>query len=300
MPVFSRFLRYFMSVAQHGSIRKASDELHIAASAIDRQILQGERTLDTLLFERLPTGLRLTAAGELLLTACNRWSRDMNTVRTQIDGLKGLRQGAVDVLIPDALTKGFLPQLVGRLRESHPGIVVSLHIRKSQNMGELLVKGHADFALMFNPNHMRELAVRIHKDVPLGFLCLPSHPIASMKEGPFSLATEYPTIIPTPPLALWRPIGLLEAETGIKIAAVARTDNIQMIKSLVQEGVGIGILSYLDAYDEISRGQLAFVKINHKKLLPLSLALCVDRSRQLSVAARLIMAEIETFFIQSL
>lgn len=85
MPVFSRFLRYFMSVAQHGSIRKASDELHIAASAIDRQILQGERTLDTLLFERLPTGLRLTAAGELLLTACNRWSRDMNTVRTQID-----------------------------------------------------------------------------------------------------------------------------------------------------------------------------------------------------------------------
>ncbi|NHN87406.1 LysR family transcriptional regulator [Acetobacter conturbans] len=300
MPVFSRFLRYFMSVAQHGSIRKASDELHIAASAIDRQILQGERTLDTLLFERLPSGLRLTAAGELLLTACSRWSRDLNTIKAQLDSLKGLRQGNVDILIPDALTKGFLPTLLARLRQTHPGILVSLHIRKSQNMGELLVKGHADFALMFNPGHMKELTVRAHKDVPLGFVVLPDHPIAALTEGRFSLATEYPTIIPTPPLALWRPIGLLEAETGVKIATVARADNIQMIKSLVQEGVGIGILSYLDAYDEIQRKQLAFVPITNKKLLPLSLALCVDRSRQLSAAARFIMTEIENFLGQKL
>ncbi|MCH4091397.1 helix-turn-helix domain-containing protein [Acetobacter sp.] len=80
----ARFLRYFMCAAQHGSIRKASDELHIAAFTIDPQILQGECTLDTLLFKRLPAGLRLTVADDLLLPACNRWSRDMNTIRTQI------------------------------------------------------------------------------------------------------------------------------------------------------------------------------------------------------------------------
>lgn len=94
-----------MAVAQHGSIRKASDELHIAASAIDRQILQGEKQLGTLLFERLPSGLRLTTAGELLLTACRRWTRDFSALTTQIDNLKGLRQGSADIVIPDALTK---------------------------------------------------------------------------------------------------------------------------------------------------------------------------------------------------
>lgn len=300
MPVFSRFLRYFMAVAQHGSIRKASDELHIAASAIDRQILQGEKLLGTLLFERLPTGLRLTTAGELLLTSCRHWSRDLNTLKIQIDNLKGLRQGTADILIPDALTKGFLPVLLGRLRESHPGILVSVHVRKSQNMGELLVKGHADFALMFNPSHMRELTVRAHKEIPLGFISLPSHPVAALSEARFSVAAEYPVIVPSPPLALWRPIGLLEAETGIEIAAVARADNIQMIKSLVLEGTGIGILSYLDAYDEVQKKQLAFTPIVHKKLTPLSLALCVDRSRQLSTAARFIISEIENFFLEQL
>lgn len=300
MPVFSRFLRYFMAVAHHGSIRKASDELHIAASAVDRQILQGERQLGTLLFERLPTGLRLTTAGELLLSSCKGWSRDLSTLTTQIDNLKGLRQGSADIVIPDALTKGFLPTLLGKLRATHPGITVNVHVRASKDMGEMLVNGQADLALMFNPAHMRELFVRSHKTIPLGFITQPGHPIALMKDAQFSVCAEYPMVVPSAPLALWRPIELLEAETGIKILAVSRADNIQMIKSLVGEGVGIGILSQLDAYDEIKKGQLAFTPIHNKKLSPLSLCLCVDRSRQLSMAARLIISEVEQFFVQDL
>lgn len=300
MPVFSRFLRYFMAVAQHGSIRKASDELHIAASAIDRQILQGEKQLGTLLFERLPSGLRLTTAGELLLTACRRWTRDFSALTTQIDNLKGLRQGSADIVIPDALTKGFIPSVLGKLRESHPGITVNIHVRTSKDMGEMLINGDADFALMFNPGHMRELFVRAYKEIPLGFITLPDHPVARLQEAHFSICSEYPMVVPAPPLALWRPLELLEAETGIKIHPVARADDIQMIKSLVSEGAGVGILSYLDAYDEVQKKQLAFTPIQNKKLSPVTLALCVDRSRQLSMAARLIISEIEQFFVEKL
>ena len=43
MLAFSRFTRYFIEVARCGSIRKASDVLHVSASAIDRQILRAER-----------------------------------------------------------------------------------------------------------------------------------------------------------------------------------------------------------------------------------------------------------------
>ena len=66
---FSRFTRYFRVVAGAGSIRRASEELNVSASAIDRQLLRAEEELQTPLFERLPTGLRLTAAGELLMAA---------------------------------------------------------------------------------------------------------------------------------------------------------------------------------------------------------------------------------------
>lgn len=258
MPVFARFLRYFMAVAHHGSIRKASDELRIAASAIDRQLLQGEQTLGTPLFERLPTGLRLTATGELFLTAARRWTRDLDNLRVQIDDLKGLRRGQVDLLIPDALTKGFIPHLMAQLRETHPGIVIRVLVRNTRDIGALLMDGAADFALQLDPGTSRELIVHAHATFPVGFISLPGHPITLQKEARFSLCAEFPMVVPASPLALRRQLDLLEIETDIKPQAVASADNIQMIKSLVSSGVGIGILSYLDVLDEVKKAGAGF------------------------------------------
>ena len=55
-----------------------------------------------------------------------------------------------------------------------------------------------------------------------------------------------------------------------------------------------------EVYDEVQKKQLAFTPISNKKLTPLTLALCVDRSRQLSTAARFIISEIENFFAEEI
>ena len=60
-------LRYLTAVAQLGSVQAAAREVAISASAIDRQILLLEEELGVPLFERQPRGMRLTAAGELLM-----------------------------------------------------------------------------------------------------------------------------------------------------------------------------------------------------------------------------------------
>ena len=59
MSPFSRFAHYFIAVARCGSLRRAAEQLHISASAINRQILQAEEAFGTPLFERLPRGMRL-------------------------------------------------------------------------------------------------------------------------------------------------------------------------------------------------------------------------------------------------
>src|SRR2546421_445580 len=60
-------LRYFFEVARYGSFRLAAEKIHIAASAISRQIQLLEQELGTKLFARKRAGLQLTAAGEALL-----------------------------------------------------------------------------------------------------------------------------------------------------------------------------------------------------------------------------------------
>ncbi len=68
-------LRYIDQVARSGSIQKAAKELNVAASAIDRQILLLEQDMGVELFERLPRGMRLTAAGDALVTLAGAGAR---------------------------------------------------------------------------------------------------------------------------------------------------------------------------------------------------------------------------------
>ena len=107
---FSRFLRYFQVVGRAGSIRRAAETLNVSASAIDRQILRAEGDLNLPLFERLPGGLRLTAAGELLMDAAQRWGRDYDQLMMRLEDLRGLRRGHVRIAVIQALALGFLPR----------------------------------------------------------------------------------------------------------------------------------------------------------------------------------------------
>jgi DNA-binding transcriptional LysR family regulator len=294
MPALSRFTGYFMAAAKLGSIRKASEHLHISASAIDRQILMAEQELGCELFERLPNGLRLTAAGEIFFNAACGWRKELAAVQAQLNDLRGLRRGLVQIATIDALTKGFLPALIERLRQEHPFIATRLLIRDSKDIPAAVTSGAVDFGLMLNPQASRDLSVRSHREFLLGFVSRPDHPIAAQaKEAHLSEAAHYPIVAPCEPLALCVQLRGLQAVTGITMNVVAESDNIQMIKSLARAGVGMGILCWLDVADEVARGELAFVPISRAGAYPVTLALCVDRSRQLSAAARLLLGWME-------
>lgn len=293
MLVFSRFLRYFTEIARLGSIRKASEVLNVSASAIDRQILRAEAELGVALFERLPGGLRPTAAGELLLNSAQHWSRDFERVRAQITDLVGLRRGHVRLAVIDALTKGFVVQVVQAMRREFPGITFGMKVLDNVAILDRVISGEVDFGLMLNPQSSKDIVVRSHQDIGLGFIAPPGHDFAAQAERRFSHCAGLPMVAPAEPLAVSEQVRALEASSGVKMAVVAAADNIQMIKSLVAEGVGIGVLSWIDVMNEVRNGELAFIRISDPVLKPMTLALCVGGARQLSAAANLALTRLE-------
>jgi DNA-binding transcriptional LysR family regulator len=82
-------LRYFFETVKAGSIRQAAEHIHVAPSAISRQIAKLEHELGAALFERRSTGVRLTPAGEILAGQLQSTVRDLMRVRGQIDELNG-------------------------------------------------------------------------------------------------------------------------------------------------------------------------------------------------------------------
>ncbi|GAO00629.1 transcriptional regulator LysR [Komagataeibacter xylinus NBRC 13693] len=293
MQPFSRFLVYFLAVARHRSIRKAAESLHIAGSAINRHILLGEKQLLTPLFERLPSGMRLTAAGELLYGCARRWMKDLDDLNRQIDDLKGIRRGQVDLLAPEALSRAFLPELVSRMKDSHPGVVLNVNIRDNRQIYRTLLSGEGDLALVLDPEDMRDLVVIRRMSFPLGFVCRPDHPLARHTAVRLAQCADYPMVVPEQPLALSSVFERLLERGRITPGVAARANNVQMIISLAMTGIGICFLSYLDVMSEVTRGDLAFVPLVGANVPHLTLALVHDRTRQLSRITHLVETSVE-------
>lgn len=296
MPAFSRFLRYFMAVGRLGSIRKAADELNVSASAIDRQILNVEAELGLPLFERLPTGLRLTAAGEMMMASGAQWQRGMVSLRGRIDDLRGLKRGHVDIAVIDALASGHVPATLHAIQQRYPGITFGIKVLGNDAVRRAVIGGEVDCGILFEPQSFRDLSVRAFTEVVLGFVTPPDHAIARSPDARFSACADQPMIIPAEPLAVYQQIAVLEGATGIALNRRASSDNIQMITSLVLNGAGIGVLTSLDVQTEVQRGTLAFTRISDSLLRPMTLALCTASTRAPSHAAALVIGEFEDTF----
>jgi len=98
LRIHAAALNYFDAVRRAGSIRAAARRLNVASSAVNRQILSLEAEVGTQLFHRLPGGLKLTAAGEILAHHVITVLRDAERAESELDALHGLRAGVVELV----------------------------------------------------------------------------------------------------------------------------------------------------------------------------------------------------------
>jgi len=286
--MLSRFAYYFDEVAKLGSIRKAAEVLNIAASAIDRQILQAEERLGTPLFERLPKGLRLTAAGEVMVHTVRQWRRDYDRLVEQIDDMKGLRRGRIPVAAVEGASDFAAAQLAG-FRDLYPNISFSVTVAGSRAVAELVLSGECEIGLTFNPPQIHSLRIEETVIFQIGVVVPTDHALARRAEISFAELADYPLIMPDKKLSLRAIIDVLWAKTfGQDGRCAFEVNSIAVMKALVLRGQGIGLLTRLDVLSEVKAGTLAFIALRDDAV-PLSiLSLITASGRSLSPPASLL------------
>jgi len=78
------------AVARAGSIRGASELLNVSASSINRRLIQLEEEIGSPLFLRQKSGMRPTAAGEVVLAHIRQTLRDADRMANRLDELRGV------------------------------------------------------------------------------------------------------------------------------------------------------------------------------------------------------------------
>src|SRR5690606_4286644 len=145
-----RFLHYLDEVARIGSIRRAAQRLHVAPSAVNRRIQDLEAELGAPLFERLPRGMRLTAAGELFVHYIRSRAAHLEQVRSEIEDLQGLRRGCVRIVVSQAAAATFLPERIAGFKKKHPLVEFRVQVGDHSRALDSLRTFESDLALIFH------------------------------------------------------------------------------------------------------------------------------------------------------
>ena len=287
------YLRYFEQVAQTGSIQGASRELHVSASAIDRQILKVEEQLGTELFERLPRGMRLTAAGEILQTMVQRWHHDERAAVAELSQLRGVRQGQVRLFAMDSNATSVLPRLAEVIRASHPFISLSIEIGSTDEAVASLLSGNVDAIIAFNlPQNPAVLPVWMC-ELPFGCIVAPDHHLSGQGENVLlEQIAAYPMAFQSRSLLIRQ---YLESQYSWLFADPSNrieTNSLQLVKKLVQGGRFVAFTSELDAAEEIAEGTLVFLQLQKIGAMPQTVTVAVNVNQPVSAPVRVILDEV--------
>jgi DNA-binding transcriptional LysR family regulator len=281
-------LRYIDQVARSGSIQAAAKELHIAASAVNRQILQIEDELGVPLFERLPRGMRLTVAGEALVAMTREWRGDERRAVAQIRSLQGVHQGHVRMMAMDSHSTSFLPWLVESLADSHPLVSLSVDLASPDEATAELLAGRADVAAIFNLPPRRELLALWRAELPFGCVVAPGHALARQTSVSLQEAAAHPVALQSRSLAIRR---YLEAQYGWLFSEAQvrfETNSLQLVKRLARSGRYLAITSELDAAPELIDGSLCFRPVRDQGAEPQTISIAVTGGKAVGPIVKLV------------
>ena len=269
-------------VARTGSIRKSAERLAITPSALTRKIQDFEQELGTPIFERLPQGMRLNAAGELVLRHIRSQLSDFERLRSQIADLSGIRRGHVAVACSQAFAHDLIPNEIETYRARHPLVSFSVLVRHHVHAIDALMAFEADIAVVLQPPPAPELQALLMLHQPLCALMNVRHPLADRKKVRLRDCLSYPIAMPGRSLAIRHLLQAAIVRGSRPVQVAVESDSFEVLRSYAarEQVISFQIRAGVPA----GRGDLTAREIDERDLPFAQVVLGQLRGRSLSVA----------------
>lgn len=280
-------------IARAGSIRKAAEALAITSTALNRRVLALEEELGVPIFERLPRGVRLSTAGELLVTHLRNQASDFERLQSQLADLAGERRGHVAIACSQALLPFFLPEQIGRYRREHPGVTFAVQLRDRAAAEAALVEHAADIALIFEPIRLSEVQILSTVRQKIHAVMAADHPLAGQPELRLRDCAAYPIGLPSAQYGVRHLVDVALQRASVRLRVVLESDNFDFLRrypaqeQLVTFQIPIGLPGGDSFEGVVSR------PVDTRDIPEGRLYLCQLRGRTLPVAAAKFAAQIE-------
>jgi DNA-binding transcriptional LysR family regulator len=280
-----RLLFHVIEVVRAGSIRGAAERLNLTPSAMNRRIQDLEAEIGTPLFERWARGVKLTAAGEMFVKYARSQIAEAGRLRSQVEDLRGLRRGPVQIACSQALAFDFMAAQIAVFRARHPTVIFDVRVLDHERALAALASYEVELALVYSPAIWPTL--RVIKTVPqrLAVIMREDHPLAAQNSVRLSQCAPYPAVFPDRSLGSRQLLDEVATKRDFRFNMLAESNSFEMLRSLVFRCDMISFQLEIGAPStELGTG-LTSRPLDKRDARALDLVLCQLRGRNLSVTA---------------
>jgi LysR family nitrogen assimilation transcriptional regulator len=258
-----RQLRYFVQIAEAGSLSRAAEQLHLAQPALSQALRQLEAELGVELVTRHPRGIVPNEIGLLLVEHARALLAELGRTRELIRHHAKNPAGEVRLGLPPSVARGLTPALVRTSRQRFPDISLKVVEQLSGYLGEWLQLGRLDLAMIYDPKLLHMAAtVRLHPILveELHLISPPTPEFRNRKTIRFDTLGRYPLAHLARPHAIRVLLEGTAQKRDASLSFALDVDSLSGIVALVPEGY-LTILPRFAVSKELAAGELCATPI---------------------------------------
>jgi len=264
------YLRAFYEVAKAGKFSAAAQTLRISQSALSRSVALLEENQKVLLFDRSKKGVVLTEKGKQVFHHCERLFQMERDIEDVCRGTQDKCEGPLRFAATDHVINYFLVNPIHAFRRKYPAVIPSIRSGTPDEIVDTLLKEECEFALLFSKVNSPQIEYRKLKKEPMALVCQPE--IWQRHKSIKRILENHGYLCSIGALLERRPSRVLLELFGEAPKIGLETNSQEAQKRFCLAGEGIAYLSRFMVEEEISKGKLFEIPVDHQHEFDLWLA----------------------------
>lgn len=268
-----RQIRYFVTVAETGSISAAAARLGLSQPSLSETLARLEDTLAVQLLIRGNRGIQLTDAGRLFVDRGQAIIENVDQALAEVAQLGGEAKGSVVIGFPPSIALLLSVPLAETVRQELPEVKLRIAESMSGYVLNWIEEEHIDLGVIYQGLNCGHLDIKPLLKEELFLVTAPDNwPGASTTEGPlldpveFGSLAQLPLVLPSRLHGLRELIERYAKAQNVQLDVALEIDALRHIVSIVSRASAHTILSHAAVMDEVVRGELKLVPIVNPKM----------------------------------
>lgn len=260
-----RNIKTFLCVAEQCSFSKAAVMLGYSQSTVTTQIQQLEQEFGTLLFERIHKTVRLTAAGTEFVGFAQKMLLTADEAKNAMKRLPE-ENGELRIAMAESLCSTFFPDILERYHKEYPNVDLSITTGGTDDIFYMLRHNEADMVYTLDRRiYSTDLVTALEKEENVYFVASPSYSAAG-KAVSLEELTKYDFILTEKNMSYRKHLDELMASKSLQIRPFLELGSVEMIRTLVERGIGISFLPCYAVKDSIKNGTLVKIEVSENQI----------------------------------